>query len=81
MKPSQKTLDRMLSRGFYVVRYFGTTGKVYESRFWAKRTNEDTLWWANLCQECQTKVKDFINENKTSEAVGVKEIYQDPMGG
>ena len=61
--------------------YFGTMGKVYEGRFWAKRTNSDTLWWANLCQECQPKVKDFINENKTDEATGVREWYEDPMGG
>lgn len=61
--------------------YFGTVGKVYEGRFWANRTNQDTIWWANLCQECQPKVKDFINANKTAEATGVREWHEDPMGG
>lgn len=61
--------------------HFGTVGKVYEGRFWAKRTNQDMLWWANLCEECQYRVRDFINDNKADQATGVREYYEDPMGG
>ena len=59
---------------------FGTMGKVYEGRFSAQRTNDDMVWFANLCEDCQVKVRDFINENKTDDATGVREYYKDPMG-
>jgi len=60
--------------------YYGTVGRVYEGRFSAQRTNESMVWFANLCEECQVKVRDFINENKTDAATGVSEYYRDPMG-
>lgn len=59
---------------------FGTVGHVYEGRFWAQRTNTDMVWYANLCETCQEKVKDFINSNKLEDATGVREYYVDPMG-
>ena len=61
--------------------HYGTVGRVYEGRFTANRTNHDMVWWANLCQDCQVRVRDFINENKSEDATGVFEYYRDPMGG
>ena len=60
---------------------FISSGKPYEGHFSANRFDEDMMWSADLCPECQEDVGGFIEDIAAEKnAKGLEKTYKDPMG-